>query len=110
MGGFCGFYGACGSCVGCGIFMSVILKATPLSNDEWALSNLITSKCLENISKIGGPRCCKRVSNISIETAIDFVEKYLQVKLEKDESFICEFKKYNKECIKDRCKYFKGVI
>ena len=110
LGGFCGFYGACGSCVGAGIFISVILNATPLSNEEWSLCNLITSKCLENISKIGGPRCCKRVSNITMETAIDFLEEHLQVNLEKDESFICEFKKYNKECIKNRCKYFRGVI
>lgn len=107
LGGFCGFYGACGSGIGNGIFMSVILNATPLCNEEWSLSNLITSKTLKRISDYGGPRCCKRVSNIAMETAIDFIDEYFQVKLEKEENFKCEFKEYNKECIKNRCKYFK---
>lgn len=107
LGGFCGFYGACGSGIGVGIFMSVVLNATPLSNEEWGMSNLITSKSLEKISSYGGPRCCKRVSNLAIESAVDFVDEYLNVKLEICESIKCQFKKYNKECIKERCKYFE---
>ena len=35
LGGFCGFYGACGAAVGTGIFISVITEANPLSRDEW---------------------------------------------------------------------------
>lgn len=78
-----------------------------IRREKWSLSNLITSKTLKRISDYGGPRCCKRVSNIAMETAIDFIYDKFNIKLETEENFKCEFKKYNKECIKNRCKYFK---
>jgi len=77
LGGFCGFYGSCGAGIGTGIFMSIIQNSTPLSTNEWKLSNLITSCSLETIAKHGGPRCCKRDSFLAIEVAVKFLKKHL---------------------------------
>lgn len=104
-GGTCGFWGACGASISLGIFISIITGATPLTNNPWKLSNLATSKALEKVSEIGGPRCCKRNSFIAIETAINFVEENMGIKMEK-ESIKCKFKEKNNQCIKNRCPYF----
>jgi hypothetical protein len=105
LGGFCGLYGNCGAGVGTGIFMSVILNSTPLSKEEWKLSNLITSKSLYEIAINGGPRCCKRDSYIALETAIRFIEENLKVKLEYSKIVCCYYKR-NKECKQNDCKYY----
>ena len=105
LGGFCGLYGNCGAGVGTGIFMSVILNSTPLSKEEWKLSNLITSESLYDIAINGGPRCCKSDTFLSLETAIRFVEENLKVKLDSSK-IICSFYKRNKECKQNECKFF----
>ncbi|MDR3001544.1 MAG: DUF5714 domain-containing protein [Fibromonadaceae bacterium] len=105
LGGFCSTCGNCGAGVGTGIFMSIINKTTSLSKEEWRLANLMTAKSLENIANNGGPRCCKRDSFLAIESAIDFLEEHLNVKLPKS-NIKCEFSKMNKDCKKDECRYF----
>jgi len=105
LGGFCGLYGNCGAGVGTGIFMSIILNSTPLSNEEWKLSNLITSKSLYEIAIHGGPRCCKRDTYLSLETTIKFIEENLSVSLDHSE-IICDYYKRNKECKLKDCPYF----
>lgn len=104
-GGTCGFWGACGASISLGIFISIITGATPLTNNSWKLSNLATSKALTKVSEIGGPRCCKRNSFIAIETAINFVEDNMGIKME-NESIKCKFKEKNNQCIKNRCPYY----
>ena len=64
-GGACGFWGACGAGISTGMFVSVITKASPLTQESWGLSNMMTSKALGEIGKIGGPRCCKRDSYLA---------------------------------------------
>ncbi len=105
LGGFCGLYGNCGAGVGTGIFMSVILNSTPLSTHEWKLGNLITSKCLSIIANSGGPRCCKRNTFLSLETAITFIKEYLNVSLGHS-TITCNYYPRNKECKKTDCRYF----
>jgi hypothetical protein len=105
LGGFCGFYGNCGAGVGTGIFMSIINNATPLSQNEWKLCNLMTSKSLEHIANNGGPRCCKRDSFAALETAIDFLKNNMSVTFSKNK-IKCIFNGMNKECKKTECKYF----
>ena len=61
-GGVCGFWGACGAGISAGMFISIISGATPLKNEPWGLANKMTSKALDAIGSIGGPRCCKRDS------------------------------------------------
>lgn len=105
LGGFCGFYGNCGAGVGTGIFMSIILNCTPLSKEERRQSNLITSQSLNVIALNGGPRCCKRDTYLSLETAIRFTYENLKVQLGSSE-IVCKYIKKNKECIKRECKYY----
>ncbi len=105
LGGFCGFYGACGAGIGNGIFMSIILNATPVSEKEYSLANKITSETLNNIANAGGPRCCKRNTFIAIETAVNFMKKYLNTTILMRD-FVCNFNLDNKECKYENCKFY----
>ncbi len=105
LGGFCGFYGTCGAGVGSGIFMSIILNNNPLKNDEWRLSNLLTSRSLHEIAMQGGPRCCKRDTFLSLETAVTFLEKHTGFRIDSSE-IVCTFHNRNKECKLNDCRYY----
>lgn len=105
-GGICGMWGCCGAAIGAGIFFSIVTNATPLSVNEWALSNLMTSESLLDISKNGGPRCCKRNTLLSIKNAVDFAKKHLNVNMEKTKDIKCPFYQNNPTCKKDKCLYY----
>ena len=45
----------------------------------------MTAKSLEKIGEIGGPRCCKRDSFLSILAAVDFVKDHFGVEMENPE-------------------------
>ncbi|MBE6824696.1 MAG: SAM-dependent methyltransferase [Ruminococcaceae bacterium] len=103
-GGACGFWGACGAAVSSGIFVSIVTGSTPLKNKEWSLSNLMTSKALNAIASLGGPRCCKRNSYTAIIKAVEFSKAHLQVKMELDK-IKCIHSNENNQCIKERCPF-----
>ena len=105
-GGFCGMAGCCGAAVSTGIFLSVILKATPMSKEEWALSNRMTSRCLEAVSRLGGPRCCKRDSYTTILAAAEFLREELGKPLGVSDEILCSHFGENAECLKVECPYF----
>lgn len=107
-GGFCGFQGACGAAIGAGIFMSLVTGATPLSDRERKLSNLITADCLRAIAENGGARCCKRESLRAIMTAVEFVRQELGVDLPPEQPPSCAFSELNRECLRERCAFFGG--
>ena len=103
-GGACGFWGACGAGISTGMFVSIITKASPLTKESWGLSNLMTSKALGEIGKIGGPRCCKRDSYLAILSAIDFVKDHFDVEMEKNK-VVCIHSDINNQCIGSRCPF-----
>ena len=103
-GGACGFWGACGAGISSGMFISIISKSTPLSQEPFALSHKMTAKSLNAIGEIGGPRCCKRDSYLSILAAIDFVKENFGVEMEKPE-IICGHSSQNNQCIGKRCPF-----
>lgn len=105
LGGFCGFYGDCGAAVGTGIFMSLITNATPLSAQEWRLSNLITAKSLLTIANHGWPRCCKRNTFLAINETANFLKENFSFKMKINRSTKCEFKDLNK-CLKKKCPFY----
>ena len=107
-GGACGFWGACGAGVSTGMFVSIISKSTPLSREGFALSHRMTAKALEQIGRVGGPRCCKRDSYLSILAAIDFVEENFEISMEKQE-ITCSRFSFNNQCIGKRCPFFHSV-
>lgn len=105
-GGACGFWGACGAGISTGMFVSIISKSTPLSQEPFALSHKMTSKALGEIGAIGGPRCCKRDSFLSILAAIDFVKEHFGIQMEKPE-IVCTYSSQNNQCIGKRCPFAK---
>ncbi len=106
-GGFCGFDGACGAGIGTGIFISIIKKVTPLARQAWGHANEMTATSLMEISKYGGPRCCKRDTYLSIIEACDFTEKKYGTTLEIDRNINCEFSSTNKTCLKGKCIFYE---
>ena len=106
-GGVCGFWGACGAGISSGIFVSIITGSTPLAGEPFGLCNRMTAKSLDAIGTVGGPRCCKRDSYLSILSAIDFVKEHLGVEMEKTE-IICTHSSENNQCLGTPCPFFKG--
>lgn len=105
--GYCGFFGACGAAVGCGIFFSLLTDTTPYSTTTWKLANGLTADCLHNIAETGGPRCCKRVSFTSLLTTIRFMKENLEMDIEIPGQVECMYHENNKECKKASCPYHK---
>ena len=103
-GGACGFWGACGAGISAGMFVSIVSKSTPLTVEPFGLSNQMTAKALEQIGTIGGPRCCKRDSYLSILAAIDFAADHFQVYMERPD-IVCKHRGQNNQCIGKRCPF-----
>ena len=99
--------GACGAGISAGQFVSIATASTPLAAEPWGLSNQMTAKALDSIGKVGGPRCCKRDSYLSILAAIDFTAEHLDVHMEKSQP-LCTRSKHNNQCIGKRCPFFGG--
>jgi len=106
-GGACGFWGACGAGISTGMFVSIISRSTPLADEPFALSHKMTARSLGKIGEIGGPRCCKRDSFLSILSAIDFVEEQFGIKMEKPE-VVCRYAAQNNQCIGKRCPFSRA--
>ena len=106
LGGFCGNYGACGAGVGAGIFMSVFTDASPMSDETWQWSNEITGICLQKISGVPGPRCCKRTCFLSLEAAVPYICEKLGFVLDLSENIECKYHERNDECKKEECPFY----
>ena len=104
---YCGTHGACGAAVGVGIFFSVITKTTPLSKETWSLCNRATAEALKEMADIGGPRCCKRNAFVALKYAVKTVRQEFGFDLSCPEETECTFSKYNLECLKEDCPFYK---
>ena len=104
-GGGCGYYGTCGACVGAGIAVSVIDDVTPMSVDKRAMANTVTAHALLEISRHGGPRCCKRETITTIKA---FMKNTTYFKTMSEVNYICKQYTKNKDCIHEKCPYFPG--
>ena len=107
LGGFCGFYGACGAAIGAGIFLSVFTNTTPYSTDTWQDTTGITAFCLQRISDLGGPRCCKRVCYTAANAAAEYMREHFQLDAKLPDELKCHRHDRNKECIKEQCPYYE---
>jgi len=105
-GGWCGFYGACGTGIGVGIAVSVLTEATPLTGETRALANEATAFTLKGMLD-GQPRCCKRASRKALELATEFFETQMNIRLDSSEKIQCRYMSRNNECIYDVCNYFE---
>lgn len=101
-GGICGTHGTCGACIGVGIAYSIIHKVTPYSKEDRGAANQLTACALMAISKLGGPRCCKRDSILAIETAknnFGFLD-------DSRVSYECSQFDNNEMCIHSECPFY----
>ena len=103
-GGACGFWGACGAGVSAGQFLAIATASTPLAVEPWGLSNRMTARALDRIGQVGGPRCCKRDSFLSILAAVDFVREHLGVEMAQTIP-VCSYSGQNNQCIGKRCPF-----
>ena len=104
-GGACGFWGCCGAGVSAGMAVAILSGSTPLAGEPFALSHRMTSKALGEIGRVGGPRCCKRDSYLSILAAVDFLREHFGVTLEKPDKIVCSHFKQNNQCRKEQCPF-----
>lgn len=103
-GGSCGFWGACGAGISTGIFISITTGATPLAKETFGFANQMTGKALHAIGTVGGPRCCKRDSYLSITEAVAFTKETLGIEMELD-PITCHYFAGNSQCIGIRCPF-----
>lgn len=106
-GATCGMWGVCGAVSSLGASLSIIDGTGPLSSDlSWGKHMEFTSKALCSLSRVGGPRCCKRDAFLSLQKAIEYVIENYNVRLESSR-IECSFSKKNEQCIKEKCPFYK---
>lgn len=109
-GAMCGLWGVCGAVSSIGAALSIIDGTGPLTSDgSWGSHMMFTSKTLERLGRINGPRCCKRDAFMSMITAVDYINKNYDVTLEKP-SIKCDFSSLNKQCIGARCPFNRAFL
>jgi hypothetical protein len=104
-GGWCGFYGSCGSGMGAGVAISVYLGATPAKDKERSYANKMTSNALDKIAD-NLEHCCKRSVKLSLTEALKFLERNFGIKLEYYPD-PCKFSEENIKCEKNACPIFE---
>lgn len=77
-----------------------------LAGKQFGLSNQMTSLALEQIGKVGGPRCCKRDSYLSVLAAVDFTAKNLGVEMDRAH-VVCSRSSQNRQCLGTKCPFHK---
>lgn len=102
--GACGTRGECGAATSVGALVSILTGASFTKDKERSLTLQATAETLLAIAQAGGPRCCKQSIYLALETASAFLQKELEINLPVDPH--CEFSARNKECKKERCKYY----
>ena len=103
-GGVCGLWGCCGAAVSCGMAYSIITGSTPLSGESWGRCNIMTSRCLDAIGSLGGPRCCKRDTFTALVAAARYASETLGVDMPSGDP-VCDFFPMNSQCRGADCPY-----
>lgn len=104
-GATCGMWGVCGAVSSMGAALSIIDGTGPLSADaSWGRHMEFTSNALMDLSKTGGPRCCKRDAFLSFINAIKHINENYDVVLECN-GVDCCFSDRNEQCIRERCPF-----
>ncbi|HBN07320.1 MAG TPA: SAM-dependent methyltransferase [Cyanobacteria bacterium UBA8530] len=106
-GGTCGYWGACAAGIGPGIAASIFAECNPVKREHYDSIHRITSQALARIADVGGPRCCKRNTVLSLQTLIEAFEVHFGITLP-NEPFSCSFSRKNRECLKKGCPFYSG--
>lgn len=106
-GAMCGQWGICGSVASVGAALSVIHKTGPLSDDEFYKQHMeFASSVLSAMSKLGGPRCCKRNAFLSLTYGAKFVKEHYGSEMQTSKT-VCEFSNFNQQCLKVKCPFYQ---
>ena len=108
-GAMCGYWGVCGSTTSVGAALSIIHEVSPLSSSNYYKDNMeYTSAVINEMSKIGGPRCCKRNAFLALKIAVKFIKEKYNIKMDLG-NITCEFTSKNQQCIGLKCPFHKDV-
>lgn len=108
-GAMCGRWGVCGAAASVGAVLSILEGTGPLTQDDsWGSHMAYVSRTLDALSKIGGPRCCKRDAFIAFGCAIPYIEERFGIALGRS-PISCGFHKRNAQCLGARCPFFPAA-
>jgi len=102
IGGACGFMGACGTGVGAGIALSILMESNPYHAEKRQKVMQATSRVLDEIGKYTAARCCQRDSWIALSAIANIIREELGIALPVGKIECQQFAK-NKECIYHQC-------
>lgn len=88
------------------MFLSIYTDTTPLSERSWQWANELTGLCLQKISTIPGPRCCKRTGFLSVQAAVPYINEKLELHLKLREQIRCKYVDRNPDCKRELCPFF----
>lgn len=95
-----------------GAALSVIHKTGPLSDDEFYKQHMeFASSVLSEMSKIGGPRCCKRNAFLSLTYGAKFVKEHYGVEMQTRKT-VCEIFDFQSTVFKRKMSFLsksKGI-
>lgn len=108
-GGFCGYAGTCGACVGAGVTTALFLGSTPTKGPEKTMAHKATTTALY-LSQDGLRRCCKRATYYGLKAALDLLREEYGIDLgDSPEPKSCKYSTKSRDCEEESCPYYKGA-
>ncbi len=107
-GGYCGYAGTCGGCVGAGIAVAILLGSTPKTAKERDIAHKATQRGIEFV-RDGLIRCCKRSTFYGITAAIETLNEIGVNIGPVPEHKSCKQWQRNRDCAKEQCVFFPDV-
>ena len=108
-GGFCGYAGTCGACVGAGVTVALFVGSTPTKGPERLVAHKATSTALY-LSQDGLRRCCKRATYYGMKAALDLLRDEYDIDLgEPPEPKSCKYSTKSRDCEEESCSFYKGA-
>jgi hypothetical protein len=109
-GGFCGYAGTCGACVGAGVAVALFVGSTPTRGPERKLAHCATTRALI-LSQDGLTRCCKRATYYGLSTAINLLREEYDIDLGPvPQIHSCKYSDRNRDCEEEDCPYFATSV
>lgn len=105
-GGGCGFCGVCGAASGLGIALSLLQNSNPFTGEERKKALIGASKAIEKVAKLGGVRCCRLSTYITVDTAIQELKKFDINLPDHEVNGRCTVHDQNQDCHGKKCPYY----
>jgi hypothetical protein len=105
-GGWCGYAGACGACIGAGVAVALFIGSTPTRGRERTISHAATCRALVS-NQDDLTRCCKRATYYGLSAAMNLLKEEYGIDLGSvPEPHSCQFSEKNRDCEKEDCPYY----